>query len=121
MVGVFVVHGEVEFQIIRGQVDGTDTSAEFIVRINAFAVEVILEESAFVVVEHPYTESKLAGDAVVVGERRVVVVVSGRAQAKVCALIGERRFGEHTDESAHGVASVEGTLRSAHDVDTLDV
>ena len=121
LVGVFVVHGEIKFQVVGGQVDGTDTSAEFIVGINPFAVEVILEEPTLMVVEQAYREGELAGNTVVVGERGVVVVVSGRSQAKVCALISEGRFGEHTDESAHGVASVERSLWSAHDVDTLDI
>ena len=43
------------------------------------------------------------------------------AHAEVRALIGEGRFGMHFDKAAHGIASVERTLRAAQNVDTLNV
>ena len=57
----------------------------------------------------------------VVGHRSVVIVVTSGTQTEVGALIAERRFGVHLDQSAHGVAPVEGPLRAAQHVDAFDV
>ena len=52
---------------------------------------------------------------------RAGVAVSPGTQSKVGALITERRFGVYLDQSSHGVASIEGSLRTAQHVDALNV
>ena len=72
-------------------------------------------------VEGTCRKGELRADAVVVGERSLVVVVGGRAQPEIRSLVGEGRLGEDADQSSHRVASVEGSLRAAHYVDAFHI
>ena len=122
LMGVFVVQGEVQFQVFVGQQDGAQASAELVVLVHPFVIECcVLEEPALMLVEEVGREGKLLADAMVVADAGLVVVVGGGAQREVGALISEGRFGEDTYQSAHRVASVQGTLRAAHHVDAFDV
>ena len=121
LVGVFIVQGEVQLQVLVGQVDGTETASELVVFVHAFVQVRVLEETSLVLVEEVGGEGKLRADAVVMAHAGLVIVVGSSAQHEVCALVSERRFGKDTYQTAHRVASVERTLRASHHIDTFDV
>ena len=122
LVGVFIVQGEVQLQVLAGQVDGTNTASELVVLVHPLIVQRhVLEETSLVLIEEVGGEGKLRADAVVVAHAGLVVVVGSSAQHEVRPLIGEGRLGEDTYQAAHRVASVERALRASHHVDTLDV
>ena len=121
LVGILIIQGKVQFQVFLRQINGTYPSSEFVVRINALAGQAVLEEPSVVLIEQSHRERKLVGDTVIMRQRSLVVVVGSPAQSQVGTLIAERRLGKHTDESTHGIASVERTLRSAHHVNPFDI
>lgn len=60
LVGIFIIQCQVQFEVFRRQVDGTETTSELIVRIDALVVEAVLEEASLVFVEEACRESKTA-------------------------------------------------------------
>lgn len=59
LIGIFIIHRQVQFQVVCRQVDSAETTSEFIVRIDALVVEAVLEEASLVLVEEACRESKL--------------------------------------------------------------
>ena len=122
LVVVLVAQAEVEFPAVGGEQDAAESSAYALCIVHLLAAEGgVAEESALVVVVASGGEGEAGAHAVVVGERGVVVVARGSAQAQVGALVAEGRLGVDLDESAHGVAAIEGALRAAQHVDALYV
>ena len=122
LVAVFVAYVQVRFPVLGRQVDAAEASSGRLSFIYFLIVQRrVAEEAAFVVIEAAGGESETLGHPVVMRQRSVVGIVRARAHAKVCALIGERRFGVNLNQPAHRVASVQGSLRAAQYVDAFDV
>ena len=122
LVVVLVAQAEVELPAVGGEQDAAEAPAYALCIVHLLAAEGgVAEESALVVVVASGGEGEAGAHAVVVGERGVVVVARGSAQAQVGALVAEGRLGVDLDESAHGVASIEGALRAAQHIDALNV
>ena len=88
---------------------------------NMFVVETVLEETSLVLVEESRGESELRRNTVIVSQRGFIVIVCSCAQTNIRTLIGKRRFGKHTNQSAHGVSSVQRSLRTPHHVASFDI
>ena len=121
LVGIFIIERKVQFTVFGRQVDSPDTSAEFIVHIDSFAIELVLEESALVLIESSGRKGKLGRDAVIMRDGSLVVIVGSRSQTQVRTLVAEGGFGKDTDETSHGITSVECPLRPTHHVYPFDV
>ena len=59
LVGIFIIEGEVQFQVFVRKPDGTHTPSRFIIGVDALPVVGVLEEASLVLVKHPYREREL--------------------------------------------------------------
>ena len=122
LVAVFITYVEVEFPILTGQVNGTGASTGGLAFIYLLIIKCrITEETSFIVVKPSSGEGEPLVYPVVMGDGSIVLVVRTGSYAEVGALVRERRFGMHFDESAHCISSVQGALGAAQYVDALDV
>ena len=90
LIGVFVVKGEVQFQVFRRQIDSADASSEFVIGVNAFAVVTVFEEPSIVLVKESGRKGKLRRNAVIMCKRCFVVIICGCTEPYICSLISER-------------------------------
>ena len=66
LVGIFIIDGKIQFQIFFRKPDCTDSSSEFVVRINPFAGQAVFEETSVVLIKQSYRKSKMRRNPVIV-------------------------------------------------------
>ena len=121
LIAVLIADVQVQLHVLAGQVDASEPSSGSLAFVYLFVKVGILEKASSVFIKCSGGEGKLIRHAVIVSHGSIVIIVSPGTQSKVGALITERRFGVYLDQSSHGVASIEGSLRTAQHVDALNV
>ena len=122
LIRIVVGHREVHLEVAGRFYDAAQAPSSAFHLVLPLMAEIIVPQSAAAVIVSSGAESQLVAYAVIVGDGDASLPVGGgEAHLEVGALVVEGILGVNPYESAHRVTAVESALRSAQDVDALDV
>ena len=118
---ILIVGHPVERQSFCRLVHQSQTTSGLVHVVGAIACQLVFPETVGAVVEGGHREGQLVVYLIVMGHLCVAVEVCAYTQSDVGALIAHGVLGVLAHQSALGVDTVEGTLRTTQHVDTVQL
>ena len=120
LIAVVIAYRGIQGETVVGTQDASQASPTRLHAVGLLARVCVIEIAAAALVVTTGREGEAVAEAVIVREGGVAVKVGGgNAQLEVGAFVAEGITRLHLDDTAHGVAAIEGTLGPPEDVDAL--